>query len=201
METAGRVSEHWDFVVIAAALLTLERLSYVWICHSPQALRDWCEQPPWGAPLDPVRVVRALFFAFKVLQLGVFVAWCLVFGDGVLWPAASGGIAPAAGMVLILIGQTFNLSVFRRLGPVGVFYGNRFGHAIGHTTAFPFSLLTHPQYVGTVVSIWGLFLVLRFPHADWMILPAIETVYYAVGARLEGAADRAAGVADAAIER
>jgi hypothetical protein len=26
---------------------------------------------------------------------------------------------------------------------------------------------------------------MRFPHADWFMLPALETVYYVVGAHLE----------------
>jgi methylene-fatty-acyl-phospholipid synthase len=51
--------------------------------------------------------------------------------------------------------------------------------------AFPFSVLQHPQYVGTVLSIWGFFLVMRFPHDDWYLLPIVETVYYALGAYFE----------------
>ena len=42
-----------------------------------------------------------------------------------------------------------------------------------------------PQYVGTVLSIWGFFLVMRFPHDDWLVLPVLETIYYTLGARLE----------------
>ena len=51
--------------------------------------------------------------------------------------------------------------------------------------AFPFSWLRHPQYVGTVLTIWGLFLTVRFPHDDWYVLPVLETVYYAVEAYFE----------------
>jgi hypothetical protein len=29
------------------------------------------------------------------------------------------------------------------------------------------------------------FLIMRFPHADWYLLPAIETVYYVLGAYCE----------------
>lgn len=32
---------------------------------------------------------------------------------------------------------------------------------------------------------WGLFLLVRYPNADWWIVPAIETAYYTAGARLE----------------
>jgi hypothetical protein len=45
----------------------------------------------------------------------------------------------------------------------------------------------HPQYVGVALTIWGVFLILRFPHGDWMVPPALETAYYILGARLERA--------------
>ncbi len=50
---------------------------------------------------------------------------------------------------------------------------------------FPFSLLKHPQYAGALLSIWGFFLAMRFPHPDWYLLPSLETLYYALGAYLE----------------
>jgi hypothetical protein len=36
-----------------------------------------------------------------------------------------------------------------------------------------------------VLTIWGFFLGMRFPHDDWFMLPVLETLYYAVGAQLE----------------
>ena len=49
----------------------------------------------------------------------------------------------------------------------------------------PFSLLKHPHYVGTLLSIWGFFVLMRFPHGDWIVLPLLETAYYAIGAYYE----------------
>ena len=89
------------------------------------------------------------------------------------------------GAVLIVVGQILNVSVFYRLGKVGVFYGDRFGHEVRWCQKFPFSWCKHPQYIGTLFSIWGFFLVMRFPHDDWYILPALETVYYVLGAYFE----------------
>ena len=51
--------------------------------------------------------------------------------------------------------------------------------------AFPFSLLAHPQYVGTLLTIWGGFMLVRFSHEDWWALPLLETVYYLGGMWLE----------------
>ena len=36
-----------------------------------------------------------------------------------------------------------------------------------------------------MLTIWGFFLLLRFPHDDWFLLPVLETLYYAVGTFLE----------------
>jgi len=76
-------------------------------------------------------------------------------------------------------------AVFRKLGNVGVFYGNRLGHQLTWVTGFPFNIVRHPQYVGTVLPIWGIFLIMRFPHPDGYVLPLLETLYYALGARWE----------------
>ena len=54
-------------------------------------------------------------------------------------------------------------------------------------------MVAHPQYVGAVLTIWGFFLVMRFPHADWFLLPAVETVYYSVGAYFEARGTSFAG--------
>jgi len=87
--------------------------------------------------------------------------------------------------LLILIGQTLNFGVFYRLGLIGVFYGNRFGYEIPWCRKFPFSLVDHPQYCGAAISIWGFFLAMRYPFSDWYLLPALETVYFSLGAQLE----------------
>jgi hypothetical protein len=36
-----------------------------------------------------------------------------------------------------------------------------------------------------VLTIWGFFLGVRFPHDDWFVLPLLETLYYVIGASLE----------------
>jgi hypothetical protein len=170
-------------LLVAAVLLSLERLCYVWIARAPAAFRALCARPAvayWGTP---VAVVQLLFYGFKGLQGAVFFGWCYVYGDAA--PFQGGVVALGVGGALLVAGQLLNLSVFYRLGKVGVFYGNKLGYELPWCRAFPFSVLTHPQYVGTVLSIWGLFLAIRFPHADWFLLPTLETVYYVVGAYFE----------------
>ena len=167
--------------LIAAAVLSVERVFYVLISRRPELLRRG------PVSMDPVRIVQVAFYGFKVLQLIVFVWWCQVFGQGVLWPGHLSPAVIAGGITLIGIGQTLSTLVFVRLGPIGAFYGAEFGHAVKPVRAFPFSWFRHPQYVGAALTIWGIFLLLRFPEPDWIVLPALESIYFAIGARLERA--------------
>jgi methylene-fatty-acyl-phospholipid synthase len=170
----------------AAIVLSIERISYVWIWRHPEAFRALCAISSVQGG-DPVQVLKLMFVGFKIQQGAVFVAWCLAFGQGVLWPPDGSLASLAAGAALIAAGQILNAAVFLRLGMTGVFYGGRFGYATAWCSEFPFSIFEHPQYVGTTLSIWGLFVVMRFPHDDWYVLPLIETAYYAIGARFERA--------------
>ena len=168
----------------AAALLGIERVCYVWIARAPESFRAWATRPAVAWLGEPVAIVRVLFLVFKVLQYGVFAGWCWLHGTHSVTPTDDlAGLA--FGGVLVAGGQILNLLVFYRLGRVGVFFGDRLGHAVIWCEAFPFSRLDHPQYLGSVLTIWGFFLLARFPHDDWYVLPALETVYYAIGAHLE----------------
>jgi methylene-fatty-acyl-phospholipid synthase len=172
-------------LLICAALLSIERLSYYWIWHNPEAFQSLCDRPAIAVFGEPIDILQKLFYIFKAIQLSVFVGWCVVFADGTL-PLPSGGLlSTTAGGILMMIGQTLNLSVFYRLGKPGVFYGNKLGYEIPWCYGFPFTVCRHPQYLGTLISIWGFFLVMRFPNSDWIMLPAIQTVYYALGAYFE----------------
>ena len=169
----------------AAAALMLERGCYVWIARSPRAFRAWCARPSLAWLGKPVAVVGILFCLFKLLQLAVFAGWCYAHGRGTLMPANRDPAALVAGAALLVVGQILNASVFYRLGAAGVFFGARLGHEIPWCRTFPFSIFSHPQYVGAVLSIWGFFVIMRFPHDDWSLLPALETLYYVVGVALE----------------
>ena len=168
----------------AAALLALERVFYVWVWHRTEAFQSLARQGPLARIESPVDVLRLFFYGFKVIQGAVFLAWWLYFGDGSIGLSDSPSVWLAAATALA-VGQALNLAVFWRIGYAGVFYGNRLGHDIPWQTGFPFSVIAHPQYVGTVLTIWGLFLLVRFPEPDWLVIPVLETLYYALGARYE----------------
>jgi methylene-fatty-acyl-phospholipid synthase len=165
-----------------AALLSLERLTYAAVWRAPNAFRRWSDRH--ARQRSAIDTLVLLFVAFKVLQTAVFLGWCFAH-NGNLLPYSSDGRVPIAGGVLIAAGQILNISVFRVLGRVGVFYGNRLGQVVPWRQTFPFTWFEHPQYVGTVLTIWGFFVLMRFPAPDWLVVPALETVYYALGAYFE----------------
>ena len=53
--------------------------------------------------------------------------------------------------------QTLNVSMYNAIGKNGVYYGEKLGSKVPWCTSFPFSVVSHPQYVGSVLSIWGVF--------------------------------------------
>ncbi len=53
--------------------------------------------------------------------------------------------------------QTLNVSMYNAIGKKGVYYGEKLGSKVPWCTSFPFSVVSHPQYVGSVLSIWGVF--------------------------------------------
>jgi hypothetical protein len=173
-------------LLVAAALLSLERFCYVYVSRAPERFRRFCQRPALASVGEPVEVLQRLFYGFKAIQFAVFLGWCYIYGQGSLAPTSSSILPLGIGSALIAFGQMLNYAVFYRLGKVGVFYGNKLGYDIPWSRAFPFSWLKHPQYVGTVCSIWGFFVIMRFPHGDWYMLPTLETVYYTLGASFEG---------------
>lgn len=176
--------ELW-ILIACTLLLSLERIAYYLVWRHPAPFRAYCEQRLgswWGGPVD---VLQKSFYFFKVVQVTVFLFWCAYFGHGWLPLPTAGLPAAVAGGLLIAAGMVLNLCVFYRLGKTGVFYGNKLGYHIPWKQGFPFSPFRHPQYVGAVLSIWGFFLIMRYPHPDWIALPIVETALYTIGARHE----------------
>ncbi|MCB1878110.1 MAG: hypothetical protein KDH88_19215 [Chromatiales bacterium] len=183
--------------VLAALLLSFERLVYVYASRLPADFARHCAKLRIGR--DPVSALERLFYFFKLIQFAVFAVWIFALSDG------SPHITPdpaalVIGAGLVLFGQFLNLSAFWRLGRVGIFYGSQFGHAVVWCEKFPFSTFRHPQYLGTVLSIWGLLLFFRFPAMDWFLLPVLQTVYYILGSHFEGAEPGSPDEAETAAE-
>jgi hypothetical protein len=47
------------------------------------------------------------------------------------------------------------VGIFQAIGHAGVYYGFKLGHSIPWATGFPFNVVSHPQYVGSVATVLG----------------------------------------------
>ncbi|MEX1081609.1 MAG: methyltransferase [Halofilum sp. (in: g-proteobacteria)] len=171
---------------LAALALALEKATYWWVWHYPQRFQAWyVRQPLLREMADPAAAFERLFRLFKAIQLLVYGGWIIWFSIRTEWLPNGDPLWLSLALLLIAIGQLLNMAVFARLGRAGTFYGVRFGQSVPWVEGFPFSMVSHPQYTGTVLSIWGLFLLMRFPQSDWIALPILATIYYAFNAWFE----------------
>jgi protein-S-isoprenylcysteine O-methyltransferase Ste14 len=111
-------------------------------------------------PREPVAAFKSAAVALKVASwtlvavnldvdptLALYVAW---------WPVYACAVA------LVLFGQLLNYRVYELLGVEGVYYGTRFGKQIAWVTAWPYSWINNPQYVGCILTLVGGALFLPF---------------------------------------
>jgi methylene-fatty-acyl-phospholipid synthase len=148
------------------------------------AFKSLCEKI-YPHPYAPVKVLGYCLSLFKVIQIGVFVYWWYSTAGLNIFNLYFNIYASVIGIMLIAAGQFLNFSVFQKIGNTGVLYGKQFGYTVPWVTSFPYSFIKHPQYVGTLISIWGCFLVMNFSYEYWYAIPVIETVLYILGAEQE----------------
>ncbi|KAJ9519887.1 hypothetical protein QJQ45_014615 [Haematococcus lacustris] len=148
----------------------------------PLYLCSWCVQPGWWratfqkSPVEVFAVVagfgKLLLLLLlllpqacsapvcqcpAVLQAEAVLVWlwsqrpqglCLDLSRTHLWQWL-------AALLLFSFGQALNVGIYKAIGKVGVYYGTRLGHTVPWVTGFPFSVVPHPQYVGSALSVWG----------------------------------------------
>ena len=179
---------------LAASLLFLERLSYTWAwAFSPHFLR-FCATP-LGRALGrrPLDVVVTLFYLNKLTQFATFIGWYVlaVGADSVSVGAWLAAITPFQWVCLVqgvVLGQGLNALIYKAIGKKGVYYGHRLGEKVPWCTGAPFSVVPHPQYVGTGLSVLGINLwaaTTPHVHAGWLNLTAVQLLYYAYMAAVE----------------
>ena len=89
------------------------------------------------------------------LQFSSVAYWYLTHRPAGFDPAAVALPAWAAALALGAAGQALNVGIFRAIGHAGVYYGFKLGHSVPWVDGFPFNVVRHPQYVGSVLSVWA----------------------------------------------
>lgn len=61
-----------------------------------------------------------------------------------------------AALAMVAYGQSLNLGIFSAIGHDGVYYGFKLGRKVPWVSCWPFDTVSHPQYVGSVLTVWGM---------------------------------------------
>ena len=88
----------------------------------------------------------------------------------------------------LVIGQGLNTAIYQAIGKAGVYYGYRLGVTVPWVTGFPFSVVPHPQYVGTCIFVTGVNIFCATEahvRAGWFNLTAVQVLYYVYMALVE----------------
>ncbi|KAK3286300.1 hypothetical protein CYMTET_6137 [Cymbomonas tetramitiformis] len=133
-----------------AACLSVPHWLYAFIWTHPQQFKALVGK----GPRHPVHVFAGIAGAIKVFQLTTFAIWYL--NISVPEFSALSNLQLIVGFTFGVTGQVLNLSMVKAIGLEGVYYGTRLGCDIPWCTTFPYSILSHPQYIGSVLSFWSL---------------------------------------------
>jgi hypothetical protein len=141
----------WWFVV---AVLSLPHWLYWYVWTQPKHYMQLCDRVCRGK--DYSDVFASLGYILKPVQFATFATWYLYTAS----PVSVLGL-PLWRWVAVLVlggaGQYLNVMVYKTIGKYGVYYGTRLGHNIKWYTGFPFNKgIPHPQYFGSVLTIWAL---------------------------------------------
>nr|BBC28425.1 phospholipid-N-methyltransferase [Chlamydomonas asymmetrica] len=159
-------------------LLALPHFLYAFIWFNPKAWTSMFGKRSVGA----FAVCGALG---KVIQFGAVVLW--------LWSARASGLCfdlkqislpQFLGAVLLgAFGQQLNIGIFKAIGTAGVYYGFKLGAKVPWVEGYPFNVVPHPQYVGSVATIWAAAILVlgQLPHG-WWVVPAFWMCLYIVSA-------------------
>ena len=154
-------------LALTCGALASSSLLYTFIWRTPASFATLV------APRDPCTAMLWLSAAIKAAQFAGIAH--LMDYDA---PAAAGRVAALAAsspqvvgvaLLVLLLGQHLNASVYAALGTEGVYYGARFGRVIPWCKGWPYSFcgwpIRDPQYLGCIASLLGAAVFVEAPRA------------------------------------
>ena len=113
--------------------------------------------------VSPVTVFSTTAHCLKVWQFLSLSAWYL--GKGPFLGLGDRSVPQLViALGLLAFGQLLNISMMKAIGTNGVYYGVRLHRPVPWCTDFPFNTFRHPQYLGSVASLWGILLLIATPQ-------------------------------------
>lgn len=85
-------------------------------------------------------------------------------------------------MLFIIVGQLLNLSVYDKLGLEGVYYGSQF-KKLPIISEFPYTVCSNPQYVGCVLTHYGI--LLFWPYQEVCLITLYSILWYFATTEIE----------------
>ncbi|KAG8465894.1 hypothetical protein KFE25_005464 [Diacronema lutheri] len=170
-------------LAVYAAVLGPERLVYGFVYHYTPSFRRLAGLGKSGKA--DLTIMHTLVSSFKVVQicavasdLGPKLKWTLPLGALLADDASIARLA--VGLALVAFGQLLNVSIYWAIGSVGVHYGHQLGHDVPWCTGWPFTWLSNPQYIGVVLTFWGIYLALAPAWTDvaWFTIPLVISFWY-----------------------
>jgi hypothetical protein len=137
-------------------------------------------------PVDRFAYIATLL---KLFQFIVLLHWYLTNDPSFL--SHLDWLTGFACLLLLLVGQTLNYAIYAAIGYEGVYYGTRLGCSIPWHTGFPFSVwglkIPHPQYLGSILTVWAIVLAIHHSPATNPILYLgyYSTTFYTITAVIE----------------
>ena len=166
--------------------LSLPHLWYTWLWRSPQKWVARCKR----VQQDPSLAMMKFAAMLKVVQFSAFVLWLCSFATqmdvlrGVHARLLAQDTTMLIAVALLIVGQALNTGAMKAISVDGIYYGVRFGKKIPWCTSWPYGGLfsvPHPQYVGSVLTVWALVLGACLPvhyHSGALCLGAVWTIFY-----------------------
>lgn len=173
-----------EFFALVCVAFIVPHLLYAFVWKFPKTF-----QAVIGKNTDPVTAFEAIAVILKLLQFLSFGMW-YTYSFKWQWSADSilDYVRILLGAIFLLVGQLLNVAVFKALGSAGVYYGVKFGRKIPWCTRFPFNLgIRDPQYVGSVITFWGIALLLYTSHhrSGLLVLSSLILINYCASSFIE----------------
>eukprot|EP00882_Tetradesmus_deserticola_P011688 GHRQ01012366.1.p1 GENE.GHRQ01012366.1~~GHRQ01012366.1.p1 ORF type:complete len:196 (+),score=42.00 GHRQ01012366.1:208-795(+) len=168
--------------MLVSFIIALPHFLYAFIWFRPELWRN-------VFPKNPVDAFATAGLIGKVLQFAAVLLWFASLRPSGLCLDLSAISLPQwlAFLLLLCYGQSLNVGIFQAIGHDGVYYGFKLGRVIPWVNGWPFDTVSHPQYVGSVLTVWGMVALVwgQAPQAALVVLAGFWTLVYVVTALQE----------------
>lgn len=137
-------------IALLAIALSLPHLLYMFIWFRPESWRARFKQP--------IDAFAQVAIALKVVQFSAFISWYCHARQPqpvIDMQQLHAGNALVC-LAFMAAGQALNVGIYNAIGHVGVYYGFKLGQQVPWVHGFPFNVVSHPQYVGSILSVWAI---------------------------------------------